>query len=138
MKFLNAISPYAHWLLRLALASVFLYHGLGKFPAAAGMAQMMKMPIAAVYLLATVETAGALLVLYGGLGADWATRIGGLLITPVMLGAIFLVHWGQWSFQPTESHPQGGIEFQVTLLSIALYFLLRGNGSQPESQKVNP
>ena len=51
MNFLKSISPHAHWLIRIALASIFLYHGLGKFPQAAMMAKMMNMPIFMIYLL---------------------------------------------------------------------------------------
>ncbi len=80
-----------------------------------------------------METTGGALILIGGFGPGWATRLGGLLIAPVMLGAIFMVHWGQWSFQATESHPMGGMEFQVTLLLIALYFLVVGNGAREAS-----
>ena len=47
--------------------------------------------------------------------------LAGLAIVPVMLGAIFMVHWGRWSFSPTETHPMGGMEFQVVLLLIALF-----------------
>ncbi len=123
MDALKSLSPYAHWLLRLAVAAVFLYHGPTKFVGepAMGMSPFIW------YLVGAMETLGALLLLYGGFGADWATRLGGLLLIPVMLGAIFMVHWGQWSFVPSESHPMGGMEFQVTLLAISLYFLIRGN-----------
>ncbi len=84
-------------------------------------------------LVAVLETGGALLILAGGVSKDWMTRVGGLLIVPVMLGAIFMVHWGQWSFMPSETHPVGGIEFQFTLLMIALYFAVVGNGIQKET-----
>ena len=119
---------WTHWLLRIALASVFLYHGITKFPAAAGLVQMLGMPVFLVYLLALMETLGGLLILVGGLGSDLATRLGGLLLAPVMIGAIAKVHWGQWSFVASPSHPMGGMEFQFVLLSLAVYFLLRGNG----------
>lgn len=128
MKFLDGLSPIAHWILRLAIAGVFLYHGISKFPVAPGMAKMMGMPVIMVYMLALMETGAGILVLYGGIGPDWATRVAGLLVTPVMLGAIFMVHWGQWAFAPSETHPMGGMEFQVTLLLIALYLLVMGNG----------
>ena len=78
-------------------------------------------------MLAMVETLGGALVLVGGFGFDWATRIGGLLIVPVMIGAIMMVHWPQWSFVPSETHPMGGMEFQVVLLTLGLYFFIRGN-----------
>ena len=127
MKILDKAVPHVHWLLRIALASVFLYHGLLKFPVLSEMAQMMKMPVAVVTMVALFETVGALLVLLGGFLKDWMTRIGALLNCPVMLGAIFMVHWGQWSFMPSETHPVGGIEFQTVLLFIALYLVVKGN-----------
>lgn len=126
MNRLNALAPHAHWLLRVALASVFLFHGLDKFLDLGGTAQMMDSMFMAV-LAAVLETGGGALVLLGGFGKDVLTRLGGLMIAPVMLGAIFMVHWGQWRFAPTETHPMGGIEFQFTLLMIALYFVLVGN-----------
>ncbi len=118
---------HAHWLLRIALASVFLYHGLTKFPQAAGLAGMLGMPVALVLLIAVLETLGGALVLLGGIFGEWMTRLGALFIIPVMLGAILLVHWGQWSFTPSATHPMGGIEFQVTLLLTALYLFLKGS-----------
>jgi len=78
-------------------------------------------------LAAVLETGGGALVLIGGAGNDLLTRLGGLFITPVMLGAIFMVHRGQWRFAATETHPMGGMEFQFTLLMIALYFVFVGN-----------
>ncbi len=123
MDVLKSLSPHAHWILRIVVAAVFLYHGPTKFM----MDPLMGMNPLMWYLVGAMETLGALLLLYGGLGPDWATRLGGLLLIPVMLGAIFMVHWGQWSFVASESHPMGGMEFQVTLLGIALYFLIRGN-----------
>ncbi len=127
MKVLDNFSPYAHWFLRLALASVFLYHGLTKFPVLQPMADMLQMPVVMIVLVALAETAGGALVLLGGFLNDWMTRLGALVLVPVMLGAIFMVHWGQWHFKATETHPMGGMQFQVTLLLVALYLLVRGN-----------
>ena len=133
---LNDLAPHAHWLLRVALASVFLFHGIGKFMDLAGTAQMMGgMPMAV--LAAVMETGGGVLILAGGFGNDLLTRLGGLLIAPVMVGAIAMVHWGQWSFAPSDTHPMGGMEFQVTLLLIALYFVLVGN-SVPQPAESTP
>ena len=98
MKVINSLSPNAHWLLRLAIASVFVYHGLTKFPVLSPMAEMMKMPVLMLFLVATAETVGGALVFLGGFFKDWMTRIGALLLAPVMLGAIFMVHWGQWHY----------------------------------------
>ena len=46
---------------------------------------------------------------------------------PVLIGAIAIVHWGQWNFVPTESHPMGGFEFQAVLLLVSLYLVIAGN-----------
>lgn len=132
METTSTIQPlmkHAHWLLRLSLAAVFLYHGAGKFPMLQQMADMMKMSVFMVLMVALAETGGALLILIGGFTKDWVTRLGAILLIPVMLGAIFMVHWGQWSFMASETHPMGGMEFQVVLLSIQLYFLIKGNNN---------
>ncbi len=137
MNFLKSFSNHAHWLVRIALASIFLYHGLGKFPQAPMMAKMMNMPVFMIYLLGMMETLAALLLIVGGLGKDWATRIGGILIATVMAGAIMMVHWGQWSFQATESHPMGGMEFQVMILLISLFLVIRGNEVGPSQIEIS-
>lgn len=129
MKF---IIPNTHWLLRVALASVVLFHGVLKFTNLEGFAQMLPISYLEVVLVALAETAGGILILAGGLGggriADLATRAGAAMNVPVLVGAIAIVHWGRWNFVPSESHPMGGFEFQAVLLLIAIYFLITGNG----------
>ena len=129
MNQLRALAPYSHWFLRVALGSVFLFHGLTKFPALGGMAEMMGMPVFVVGLLATIETVGGAFVILGGFGWDWMTRLAGLFIAPVMLGAIFMVHLQHgWNSVNMGTGNMGkGMEFQFTLLMIALYFLFVGN-----------
>ncbi len=41
---LDSLKPHAHWLLRIGLASVFIFHGIGKAMALGGFAQMMGLP----------------------------------------------------------------------------------------------
>lgn len=130
---LGALSDHGHWLLRAALASVFLFHGLEKFlvMGIGGFAGMTGLPVAVAALVALVEVlAGAGIIagatLRGGLG-DLVTRLAGLAMAPVLLGAITMVHWGQWSFVASDSHPMGGMEFQAVLLLLGLYFVVRGN-----------
>ena len=130
---MDALAKNAHWLLRISLASVFLYHGLPKWGDLGGMAQMTGMPVFAIAMVAFAETAGGLGILVGGFTKSMITRLAGLAVIPVMLGAIFKMHWGQWSFLPSETHPMGGIEFQVVLLMIAVYFVLTGNGDEAAS-----
>ena len=131
MKIFDLLSPYTHWLLRISLASVFVYHGVLKFENIAGFAQMLSLSTTVVGLVALAEVAGGALVLGGGFKdrnfGDALTRIGALLCIPVLLGAIVLVHWGRWNFVPSEVFPMGGMEFQVTLLLVSLYVLLKGN-----------
>ncbi len=125
----NPLSRHAHWLLRIGFAAVFLFHGLDKLMGAgpAGFAEMMGFSLLVGWLVMLAELAAGILVLIGPFTNDLITRLGGLAAVPVMLGAIFMVHWGQWAFMATDSHPMGGMEFQVVLLLTGLYFLLVGN-----------
>ncbi len=121
------LASSAHWTLRIALASVFIYHGLGKFASLEGFSQMMGLSFSVALLVALAEFVGGILILAGAFTRDWVTRLGAGFFIPVMVGAIFLVHWGRWNFVASESFPMGGAEFQVTLLLISLYFVLKGN-----------
>ena len=135
MKFL---STNAHWLLRIALASVFIYHGLLKFSNLEGFAQMLPISYTAVVLVALAETVGGLLVLLGGFRqdklSDLATRVGAALNIPVIIGAISMVHWGRWNFVPSETHPMGGFEFQAVLLLIMFFLVIIGNRGVANNQ----
>ncbi len=126
MEALKRLSPYAHWLLRIAVAAVFVYHGWGKITNPGGGA-MMGLSSTVWLVVGLLEAGGGLLVLAGGFLPDLVTRIGGVMLVIPMLGAISMVHWGRWSFVPSETHPMGGMEFQVTLLLLALFFALVGN-----------
>jgi putative oxidoreductase len=127
---MDELKPHAHWLLRIAFASVFISHGIGKFIDLSGFSQMMELSLPVATLVAFAELAGGIGVIAGAFTRDIVTRLAGLAIAPVMVGAIVLVHWPRWSFAPSDSHPMGGMEFQVVLLLIAVYFLLVGNGNQ--------
>ncbi|MEA2117054.1 DoxX family protein [Halovibrio sp. HP20-50] len=127
------IERHAHWLLRIGLASVFLYMGVDKFMGSgiAAFSAMMNLPVVLGALVALGELGTGLLVVLGGLMknrlGDVMTRLGALGMVPILLGAIFMVHWGQWHFMATSSHPLGGMMFQVTLTIVALYMLAKGN-----------
>ena len=129
MESLNKFNGVGHWFLRLALAGIFLYHGILKFPMAGGLAKMMGMPVIAVYMLALMEIIGSLLILWGGFGPDWASRVGGILFSIVMLGAIFMVHakhgWNSVSMNPNKAAM--GAEFQTLILAASLFFVVKGN-----------
>lgn len=129
MDTLNKFSGFGHWLPRLSLAITFLYHGFPKFGMAQGMADMMGMPVIAVYMLAIMEVGGALLILWGGFGPDWATRISGLIFTGIMGGAIMMVHaqHGWNSINMGMGNMGKGMEFQVLIIAVSLLFAFKGN-----------
>lgn len=79
-------SRHAHWLLRLGLASVFLFHGIGKFADLGGFSVMMGLSLFMTTLVAMAEVGGAL-------KNDLLTRMGAAAFVPVMIGAIAMVHW---------------------------------------------
>jgi len=131
MKIPTQLTSNAHWLLRVALASVFVFHGVGKFANLEGAAAMLQISFVEALLVALAETGGGLLVLLGGFRNDaffdLATRIGALLNIPTILGAIAMVHWGRWAFTPSETHPMGGMEFQTVLLLVMIFVAIKGN-----------
>ena len=135
---MNLYSSNAHWLLRIALASMFVFHGVLKFMNLEGFEQMLPISYLQVVLVAAAETAGGLLVLAGGLGTDkifdLATRVGAALNIPVIFGAISMVHWGRWNFVPNETHPMGGFEFQAVLLLIMFFLVITGNRGVTNNQ----
>lgn len=124
-------APMAHWLLRFALSATFLFHGLGKLGNMSATADHFGLSTGILMAATVVELAAPAALIVGGtmssqLG-DLLTRLGGLFALAVLIGAISVAHWGQWSFAPTDTHPMGGMEFQVTLVAISLFFMLRGN-----------
>lgn len=127
------IARHAHWLLRGALAAVFIFHGLDKFTGAGigGFAQAMGLPFIIGLMVALGEIgAGAALLIGGAMRnfyGDVLTRLGGLGVVGIMAGAIFMVHWGQWNFMATATHPMGGMEFQVTMMLVGTYLFIKGN-----------
>jgi putative oxidoreductase len=116
--------------LRIGVVSVFLYHGILKFSNLEGFATMLPISYTEVVFVALANV-GSVLVILGGFRndvlSDLATRIGAALNIPVMVGAIALVHWGRWNFVPTETHPMGGMEFQVIMALLMLYLVITGN-----------
>ncbi len=140
MKLQDRLRANAHWLLRLSIVGVFLYHGILKFSNLQGFATMLPISYTEVVFVALANV-GSVLIILGGFRndvlSDMATRIGAAFNIPVMIGAISLVHWGRWNFVPTDTHPMGGMEFQVTMTLLMLYLVITGNkGTQAVGQKV--
>lgn len=125
----EVLAANAHWLLRFGLASVFIYHGFQKFADLNGFATMMNLAYGVAFLVALAELVGGIFVIVGSFTRGWITRVGAAMFVPVMVGAIGMIHWPQWSFVPSATHPMGGMEFQVVLLLSSLYFVFKGNKS---------
>lgn len=128
MNQLNKLSGIAHWLPRLSLAAIFIYHGFPKVAMAGDVAAMMGMPMVMVLMLGIVEIGGALLLLWGGFGPEWATRLAGLMFTVVMIGAIAMVH-AQFGWNSINMGDNGGrgMEFQVLIIATSLLYAFKGN-----------
>jgi len=128
MNQLNKLSGIAHWLPRLSLAAIFIYHGFPKIAMAGDIAAMMGMPTIMVLMLGAVEIGGALLLLWGGFGPEWATRLAGLMFTAVMIGAIAMVH-AQYGWNSINMGDNGGrgMEFQVLIIATSLLYAFKGN-----------
>ncbi|MCW4152142.1 DoxX family protein [Halomonas sp. 18H] len=129
----HTTASWSHWLLRIAIAGVFLYTGVDKFAGSGiqGFAQVMGLPFLIALAAALGEIAAGVLVLLGGLikgdFGSLVTRLAGLIAVCILLGAIFMEHWGQWHFMASATHPLGGMMFQVTLALMALYLVAKGN-----------
>ena len=72
---LNPLRPKAHWFLRVALASVFLFHGIGKVADVSGFAQMMGMSLPVAILVTFAELATGLGIIIGAFGRELITRL---------------------------------------------------------------
>lgn len=122
----------ANWFIRIPFAAVFAGHGAGKLLMPAASAEMLSLPLVLVILVGVAEVLAGVGAVVGGIDKApyraLVDRLTGLAAIPVLIGAIAMVHWPRWSFVASESHPMGGMEFQVVLLGIALYFLLRRDG----------
>lgn len=110
----------ADFLIRLALAIVFIYHGWGKLHNLAGTVQFFNsvgLPVYFAYLVAFIEFLGGIMMLLG----VWIRPVA-WLFAAIMIGAIAFVK---------GSHGFAGYEFELTLLiaSLAVAYLPVGKFS---------
>ncbi|MBT3848622.1 MAG: hypothetical protein HOA19_01180 [Candidatus Marinimicrobia bacterium] len=82
-------------------------------------------------MLAVMEISGGILIIYGGIGPEWATRVSGMIFSAVMMGAIFMMHaQNGWSFTSgwgEGTNNMGGAEFQTLILTTSFLFATKGN-----------
>lgn len=82
----------------------------------------MGIPLLVGWLVAFGEVGAGLALVVGAFIDERLTRLGGLIVVVIMIGAIVMVHARNgWDGQ------NGGMEFQVLLLAAGMYFLTKGN-----------
>jgi putative oxidoreductase len=118
-------APYAALILRLALGTMFIAHGLMKvfvftLPGTAQFFASVGFPGWTAYPVTALEIAGGLLLVAGVY-----SRVVAAGLIPVLVGAA-TVHLGNgWVF----SAPNGGWEYPVFLIAIATVVALLGDGA---------
>jgi len=129
----NVAKPFMNfspWLLRLALGTSFILHGLGKFPMPAdGMVKLFEskgilFPELTASLVALGEVgAGAAVIIGGFIGATGhlVTRLGGGAVAVIMIGALLIAH-SDWLITQKLFMSE-----QIFLLALGIYFAIRGN-----------
>ena len=108
----KTINDNLEWLLRLPVIGTFLYHGypkLGNEVANLGYIG---------YLVGPFEFFGAIFLLVGPFINDKIHRLGALMISVIMVGAIYM-HLFKWNDTLKD------VEWQILLLSVSLYFALK-------------
>lgn len=114
---MHMLTRNIHWLVRLVIAAIYLFHGVEKLPADQ-FAEHFGLPLSIAYLVAVGEIFIAVCIFFGGLGLSWLTRLGGFCMIIIMVGAIVVAKWGL---------PWSGMEFDVLLFVLGLSYLVRGN-----------
>ena len=118
-------APYAAFLLRLSLGTMWISHALLKLlvftmPGFQGFLASQGMPAFMAWPVVLMELAGGALILLGLHG-----RIASLALLPVLAGAT-LAHIGNgWVF----SAPNGGWEYPVFLIAASFVHVLLGDGT---------
>lgn len=127
-------SDFALTFARLILGIVFFAHGAQKmlgwfggygFSGTVGAFTKMGMPAGLTYFVIFVEFFGALSMIFGLLA-----RLGGLGITVLMLGAIFMVHIHNGFYMNWFGAQKGeGFEFHLLAIALAVLIMVRGAGA---------
>lgn len=109
------------FILRLAVAIIFLYHGLPKLMKAGMMGQMMGMPSGMVFMLGMVETLSSIGLIFGVY-----VQLASILLSIVMVGAIYF-KTAKWK-TGFAAMDKTGWEFDFILLASNLAVFFTGGG----------
>ena len=118
-------TPYAAFLLRVALGIMFIAHALLKYyvftlPGTVKFFESIGLPGPLAYLTFFAELIGGVLIL-AGIGTRWVS----LALVPVLLGAVWAHSGNGWLFNA----PNGGWEYPAFLTVAAVVVALLGDGA---------
>jgi putative oxidoreductase len=126
MSILHYRHGIAMFILRIIIGTAFIMHGgqklisfftLEGFTPFVTFISALGLPPFLAYLVPFAEFFGGVMVLLG-----FATELGALMIIPVMVGAVFLVHWKNGYFLPN------GFEYALNLLLGSIALIIGGPG----------
>ncbi|PIP61658.1 hypothetical protein COW99_02885 [Candidatus Roizmanbacteria bacterium CG22_combo_CG10-13_8_21_14_all_38_20] len=109
------------FLLRIAVAIIFLYHSLPKLSKSKEMPKMMGMPAGMIFILGMIEAVASLGLVFGVY-----TQLSALILAIVMVGAtgMKIMKWGV----PFAAMDKTGWEFDFILFFASLVILFSGGG----------
>lgn len=114
----SKLHDIAHFGIRIAVGTIFIVHGLGKFdPGFVGFLNQIGLPAEMQLLIALAEFVSGILLIVGIL-----TRISASILSIIMLGAIFHVK------HAAHLTGQGGYEFELVILAGVLTMIVAGPG----------
>ncbi len=114
----NKLPEIAHLGIRLAIGTIFIVQGSGKFnPGVAGFLTSMGLPAELQIPIALAETIGGILLIVGVL-----SRISSSILSIIMLGAIFVVKGA------SNLVGEGGYALDLMLLAGNLLIIVAGPG----------
>ena len=127
-RFLESLRPWAPLILRLMLATIFVYYGFHKVAGGMGdftkkVTEEMHMPRWTAYFAAWSELAGGVLI-----GLGFLTRLAALACAGVMAVAVWKVK--------LHSGFSGGLEFPLLTFAACVSLLLSGAGRLSLDRKL--
>lgn len=125
---------YSNWVMRIVLALVFITAGYGKLAVhgVAGFAATFNLPEVIAWLVALGELGAGVGIIIGGLISkmdpkSFLTRASGAVIVVIMLGAIFIAKWA--NFSDGFLAGVGSMYADLALLALGFHYLAVGNAT---------
>ncbi len=123
MKTLSSVKPYGDWgylLLRIAVGSIFIYHGLDKLPLWGTAPEGMALPLLYIMrALSIIEPLAGVAVILG-----FMVQAAALVLSIVMIGALF----AKWFLWKAPFSGQMAWELDLIILGATVTLFLNGGG----------